>query len=654
MRPKPSSIMMSKVLSVSNDTPSESSNQGCLRERRYSLIVRRMNVYCCLFVFFVGGKEDNVENMRELMLPTKLFFRYEEVKSSKLSLNYPCQCKYLYAGLIKRSVDPALARISHNLVACESTILSLPHQTRQSEITQILSDILQKSHHRCRAIVANPFRTFFSPPLPFNPAKWACRESVQPPRFSSNADQINRLFITPVEPEVAAKSAEKAASGPRSSIRRQRTIRGSHSRPSLAEMRRRRMLGMLADAEPEEHEPAERPRVYPWDRNTTHEHEGRTMGMLDQSERMRLRDTLSFERQHVPSNETDGPFMPPVPESRDYSGTEERQREILRLRAMRQDLRRIARRRPAPTPPYTDADLSVNMILNTRPRVDSPGPSSLTPARSPSHQSSPGEANISPRRPLEESDFSFTARGPPYASVDVSISIDTGQGLPSSYSLILHSSGCIMQCLLTFFKRPARSTISERVHAFNRVSSHMERSRRALRQARLDGLGDRDRSLSPENGAAWDTLLTSITPDPQPPSAGSSFASASAAAAASSSSGSGPASASTSMTSVDRGGDSPTLRDCDILESGSNTEEEEEEDIYELQDINRIRGDRFWRTYADVVTSRDRAARNGGSDTDHLDSMHRIISRLASRDEIPDEWWAEAGLSRNLRREPTT
>lgn len=180
----------------------------------------------------------------------------------------------------------------------------------------------------------------------------------------------------------------------------------------------------------------------------------------------------------------------------------------------------------------------------------------------------------------------------------------------------------------------------------------MERSRRVLRYARLDGLGDRERSLSPEN--AWDTLLTSITPDPQPPSAGSSFASTSAAAAAaSSSSGSGPASASTSMTSLDRGRDSPTLRDCDVSESGSNTDEEEE-DIYELPDISRIRGDRFWRTYADVVTTRDRAARNGGNDTDHLGGMHRIISRLASRDEIPDEWWASAGLSRNLRREPTT
>lgn len=177
----------------------------------------------------------------------------------------------------------------------------------------------------------------------------------------------------------------------------------------------------------------------------------------------------------------------------------------------------------------------------------------------------------------------------------------------------------------------------------------IRQSRRTLRQARLDGLGDRDRSLSPENGAAWDTLLTSITPDPQPPSAGSSFASSAAAAA--SSSGSGPASASTSMTSIDRRAESPVLRDCDISDTNS---DEEDEDIYELQDVSRIHGDRFWRTYADVVTTRDLAARNGGTDTDHLGGMHRIISGLASRDEIPDEWWASAGLSRNLRREPTT
>ncbi|KAG5975869.1 hypothetical protein E4U55_007545 [Claviceps digitariae] len=56
--------------------------------------------------------------------------------------------------------------------------------------------------------------------------------------------------------------------------------------------------------------------------------------------------------------------------------------------------------------------------------------------------------------------------------------------------------------------------------------------RRAARV--VDGLGDRDRSLSPE---VWETLLSTLTPDPQPPSAGSSFASVSTSQTAGPSSG---------------------------------------------------------------------------------------------------------------------
>ena len=169
---------------------------------------------------------------------------------------------------------------------------------------------------------------------------------------------------------------------------------------------------------------------------------------------------------------------------------------------------------------------------------------------------------------------------------------------------------------------------------------------------RLDGLGDRDRSLSPEGGAAWDTLLTSITPDPQPPSAGSSFASTSAAAT--SSSNAARSSANTSMPSA--GGTQDPMLPCDLTDSASDSDEEEE-DMYELQGFNtgRNRGDRFWRTYANVVTAGvSRPSQQGVVDAEHLDGMHRIISRLAERDEIPESWWASAGLSRNLRREPTS
>lgn len=48
----------------------------------------------------------------------------------------------------------------------------------------------------------------------------------------------------------------------------------------------------------------------------------------------------------------------------------------------------------------------------------------------------------------------------------------------------------------------------------------------------IDGLGDRHRSLSPEGDGVWDTLLSTLTPDPQGPSLGSSFASTTEALAA--------------------------------------------------------------------------------------------------------------------------
>lgn len=186
--------------------------------------------------------------------------------------------------------------------------------------------------------------------------------------------------------------------------------------------------------------------------------------------------------------------------------------------------------------------------------------------------------------------------------------------------------------------------MSERVHALNRRSTNLRRRVRA--SAFLDGLGDRDRSLSPEGGAAWDTLLTSITPDPQPPSAGSSFASAPSAIAAASSTESGPSSASTSMTSVGLSQETPVLHDCDMSDSGSTGDEDE--DMYALQEFGRI-GSRRWRSYADVVTAR--AERALAAEEPDLDSMHMIISRLVNSDEIPDEFWVSAGLSRNLRRE---
>jgi hypothetical protein len=176
-------------------------------------------------------------------------------------------------------------------------------------------------------------------------------------------------------------------------------------------------------------------------------------------------------------------------------------------------------------------------------------------------------------------------------------------------------------------------------------------NRRRLVRARLDGLGDRDRSISPEgDGEAdgtWDTLLTTITPDPQPPSVGSSFASASAGA----SSRSHPRSASTPLSSFDF---DPTGENvCDVeefsdLSSDTDVDGDEAEPNRRLEDDT---GELFWQTYADVASAA-RASRvliqTSGSGPDSLNGMQRIISRLARREDIPDEWWTDVGLSRTL------
>lgn len=251
-----------------------------------------------------------------------------------------------------------------------------------------------------------------------------------------------------------------------------------------------------------------------------------------------------------------------------------------------------------------------------------------------------------------------------------------------------------------------------------------ERRRNATSQPNrgVDGLGDRDRSLSPE---VWDTLLTTLTPDPQPPSAGSSFASTVASQSAG-------ASSSTPLTAPDPPHDTSVDQAC---ESGCENSDTESPD-YEHPDfaLIRRRRDALRRVRVRVpdynldgpidgpisrgsgavnsepsVTRRRRSPdgplpsgedatgntaeldgplplahqrpRHGwvgqlsvgnsddeqvlerwgvtreGSTTsgnntivgdDDWMGMQRIVRSLARREDIPDEWWAEAGLSRNL------
>lgn len=196
-----------------------------------------------------------------------------------------------------------------------------------------------------------------------------------------------------------------------------------------------------------------------------------------------------------------------------------------------------------------------------------------------------------------------------------------------------------------------------------RQPSHYIRHGQRVRY--VDGLGDRDRSLSPEGDGVWDTLQSTLTPDPQPPSVGSSFASTNASAAASQST-IANSSVNTSVTSPDEEAEEPPC-DHDFEEEGEGESEDDRDDRGVLRRTtepsrrptphgsgSRSVGGR--RSYADVAAlifdTTTSSPRDEGNDRpEWLSGMHRIVRGLASRQDIPDEWWAEAGLSRSMRYE---
>ena len=171
------------------------------------------------------------------------------------------------------------------------------------------------------------------------------------------------------------------------------------------------------------------------------------------------------------------------------------------------------------------------------------------------------------------------------------------------------------------------------------------RMRRAVEaHPALDGLGDRNRSLSPEGDHVWDTLLTTISPDPHPPSVGSSFASVSASASAMASQSAATGSSRTSFTGVDLAEEPSFVPPCESdCETNSDTEGD---DDYEIPHIGYpVYGHSF--TDAPRRNNSDEALEMLGG----ISGMQRIVISLARREDIPDEWWAEAGLSRALSRE---
>ncbi|KAK4113842.1 hypothetical protein N656DRAFT_767545 [Canariomyces notabilis] len=281
------------------------------------------------------------------------------------------------------------------------------------------------------------------------------------------------------------------------------------------------------------------------------------------------------------------------------------------------------------------------------------------------------ESNPSPRRddsnepsPLlgmaVESEFLPRSRPPPepYAYTLSNIRSTQAPNHPSRSAT--RSPG-----LLPSHRRPDESWLRDSATArdehapSDRVSSRRRSPRpSALGSSRLDGLGDRDRSLSPE---MWGTLQSTLTPDPQPPSVGSSFASASAAsaAAASQSTAGGAGSSRTSFTTTTldtAAGDESTFEPpCESGCDNSDTEGDEDDEMDQIDIPNFGLRAATRRSYADAARGGSSSNNNNAEDPLELlggiGGMQRIVRTLARREDIPDEWWAEVGLSRTLSRE---
>ncbi|KAJ5814009.1 uncharacterized protein N7503_000759 [Penicillium pulvis] len=185
--------------------------------------------------------------------------------------------------------------------------------------------------------------------------------------------------------------------------------------------------------------------------------------------------------------------------------------------------------------------------------------------------------------------------------------------------------------------------------------------RRPHRDPIMDGLGDRQRSVSPddrESNAAWETLLSTLTPDSHLPSTSTSFSSATAPTTDTSSRHSARQSRRLPPPPVHTALDPypDQLHPCDL----SSSEDEDTPVNYNSSGpilfgasglpLPLYRGAGLSSTMSNhppiptISFSFD-----SSSDTD-LQQMQAILDRLARREDIPDDWWAGAGLSRNMGR----
>lgn len=189
---------------------------------------------------------------------------------------------------------------------------------------------------------------------------------------------------------------------------------------------------------------------------------------------------------------------------------------------------------------------------------------------------------------------------------------------------------------------------------------------RSHREGAIDGLGDRQRSLSPDGereSDAWDTLLSTITPDANLPSTDTSFSSTFPSATDVSRHGTSRRSGASSQTqpsSLSSSRTGPPELNFDVLDHlpcdfFSDDDEDTPVNHHRVSGSSGIplslrRSPGLHSTMSShppIPTISFSFSDSGDSD---LQQMQAILDRLARREDIPDDWWAGAGLSRTMGR----
>ena len=357
------------------------------------------------------------------------------------------------------------------------------------------------------------------------------------------------MYVEPKEPETKATIKADPTGPARSTIRRQRTVRYTpHAQESSSVERRRRRLEALHELASEAANDTTQLRV-PY--SSIHERNEHELDMVEadlvhaeaanrrqqESGRALLRDALSYE----------------------HPGR--RMRIPQRNSSLRSDVY-------VPLPP---APISRSRSPLTLPRLPVSLDRSPPPSRNIEFPPPPGY--VLPHYTVREG----VSRSPPPAIEPVA-SITTS---PYAYVPEYWHSEQEMRRALRRMRPSTRTTALPVIEAG--VAHQPDNQEQATSRHRhetnalspVDGLGDRRRSFSPEDNAAWDTLLTTITPDERLPSASSSFTSATASAA---SFGSSARSSTTNLTMPSTSAEYLTICDenSDLELSSSNEESDDQ------------------------------------------------------------------------------